>query len=793
MLLGQLRAWLAEYKKEYWKHIRFRGMHQRAKGIEFFLEEFKNRPDSYPLGMPDLFRLVKLVAGMDPDLPLIKKTRDALSTLTDFFEIIKRLDEQSCIDVGIFEELYRNSDLVMRFNKTQPLFQGLIKAIADDSEKIDFIQLLISIEKRNGLGETRANACLLLFTRFQQQHMLTPGLMALIKKEPDHLPMLCPLIEAFHSIKVKLKEQHIACFLDNPDSAVLKFVQTMNKSGISLTPEILNLMFPVTHHGSMVMNLCKDLIDFQAHLLDENQIIFLFKNDSNILVNCLELLLKQKIVNREIIDNVLEVKEIPALYDILRVLEKISVLSAVTLMLVLNSERSLKSLVLDMWVLSEKKVLDAKTLSWLVSIGLPETQKIKLFELFSSASKIDVPTLWKQIIACPVKHVYSLLVLAALLKDTTLFTKEIIDELLGIKNSYWPEMLVIASALKASHKLDRNSFMLLVNRMSIKIPMPAEASVVFKEAHHEGKFWKKFYVNESDKSIFFCDKDEEKFKSGRGFVFEGFADLDANRALYLVKNIKKEETGTWPFTGIEDLQFKEARREVKYNRFFGRDANFFKHKDEFYLVSDWIPGQSLDTTAPAVLTAIPLEKRFAILLPLITGLVNLHASFRVHGDIKPGNCVFNPEKNSLSWIDFGSTRKIKYKNYGLAATHKCLPSDYQDYGFATDMYSLGIVVASLFPDLYAINIQKRIEVCPLLSTMTPEQEAVKRLVDCLMNKDEHLRCTSERASAYIHKVLATFTNLTASRLDMICQTTINAPEATQEDIIYGRTLAASAP
>ena len=120
---------------------------------------------------------------------------------------------------------------------------------------------------------------------------------------------------------------------------------------------------------------------------------------------------------------------------------------------------------------------------------------------------------------------------------------------------------------------------------------------------------------------------------------------------------------------------------------------YFKKNGTAYLVMDYCDGDSLDKIMKerkAPLSKAALDK---ILLPLLSGLAEVHRHNILHRDIKPAN-LYIREDGSPVLLDFGSSRIV---NPGDAVTNLVTAgyaaieqySEDGDQGTWTDMYGLG--------------------------------------------------------------------------------------------------------
>jgi serine/threonine-protein kinase len=131
---------------------------------------------------------------------------------------------------------------------------------------------------------------------------------------------------------------------------------------------------------------------------------------------------------------------------------------------------------------------------------------------------------------------------------------------------------------------------------------------------------------------------------------------------------------------------------------------YFSEKGQFYLVQEWIQGQTLTemVKAKGVLTETTVTE---ILLSLLSVLEYVHNKGIIHRDIKPDNIILRSSNNKPVLIDFGAVKETvrvlnssKYHSQSLIiGTPAYMPTE-QAVGrpvYATDIYSLGLTAIYL--------------------------------------------------------------------------------------------------
>ena len=100
---------------------------------------------------------------------------------------------------------------------------------------------------------------------------------------------------------------------------------------------------------------------------------------------------------------------------------------------------------------------------------------------------------------------------------------------------------------------------------------------------------------------------------------------------------------------------------------------YFEEENEFYLVQEYIKGQTLETE---LISERPVteEQVIIILQELLEILQFVHDRNVIHRDIKPANIIRRERDRKLVLIDFGAVKRITSGDisYHLAFFHKRL-------------------------------------------------------------------------------------------------------------------------
>jgi serine/threonine protein kinase len=137
--------------------------------------------------------------------------------------------------------------------------------------------------------------------------------------------------------------------------------------------------------------------------------------------------------------------------------------------------------------------------------------------------------------------------------------------------------------------------------------------------------------------------------------------------------------------------------EAKILKDFGHPniARFYaykKHNGYFYLVLEWIDGQSLEKIIKVRGKPLSLNEVSKILSPISSALHYLHNNGYLHCDIKPGN-ILTARNGKVYLTDLGVARKSNSKLTAGTPAYMA-PEQFQSGNLSpqTDIYALGITV-----------------------------------------------------------------------------------------------------
>ena len=106
---------------------------------------------------------------------------------------------------------------------------------------------------------------------------------------------------------------------------------------------------------------------------------------------------------------------------------------------------------------------------------------------------------------------------------------------------------------------------------------------------------------------------------------------------------------------------------------------YFEEQNEFYLVQEFIEGQTLsqELAAGKLSTIVTIH----ILREILIGLSFVHAENTIHRDLKPDNIIRRSSNGSLVLINFGAVKEVR--NTALTTPN---PKTIASIGFGTQGY-----------------------------------------------------------------------------------------------------------
>ncbi|NJO42806.1 MAG: protein kinase [Cyanobacteria bacterium RU_5_0] len=146
--------------------------------------------------------------------------------------------------------------------------------------------------------------------------------------------------------------------------------------------------------------------------------------------------------------------------------------------------------------------------------------------------------------------------------------------------------------------------------------------------------------------------------------------------------------------------------------------DFFEEADEFYLVQEFVEGQSLSYEFASV-NRFYEEEAIALLKDVLGILDFVHANQVIHRDIKPGNLIRRQRDGKIVLIDFGAVKEIHTQlitrmRGELGQTNFTVGIGTQGYSpseqlagqprFCSDIYALGVTVIQALTRLHPTQL-----------------------------------------------------------------------------------------
>lgn len=301
-------------------------------------------------------------------------------------------------------------------------------------------------------------------------------------------------------------------------------------------------------------------------------------------------------------------------------------------------------------------------------------------------------------------------------------------------------------------------------------------------------------INRIGEWQFYSDKKMQN-SGGMGLIYHGYASAQA-----AVPRIPDFLIKVFKLKGRTNLEVQlEAVREAKYLNLAGRRAAIAPGPKRPVMITEWQRGECLDTLIEEKhnIGAYPLHKRLKWLTSALTDLDNLHANFRIHSDIKPLNCVLDLQTDVMRLIDFGAAHKPDTPK-GITTTMKWVdPNEGRPQKMASDMYMMGHVIGSIFPELFDVKehqipvresrsnetleetTQTSVYLVPLIEEgeRTHAEQVIYAMVSAMQDKMATMRCSSQQALAccqlMLQKINLETDDISAEDFSEILDATIN--------------------
>ena len=211
----------------------------------------------------------------------------------------------------------------------------------------------------------------------------------------------------------------------------------------------------------------------------------------------------------------------------------------------------------------------------------------------------------------------------------------------------------------------------------------------------------------------------------------------------VVKHLKPASNSPSLLTTARQLFQREAETLVKLGKHeqIPQLLAYFEEDEEFYLVQEFIEGETLATELPAGQSW--QEQQVMQLLEEILGiLVFVHSHGVIHRDIKPDNIIRRAWDNKLVLIDFGAIKQVQSQQISTEGEEQTVapstrigtpgysPTE-QDRGKprpSSDIYALGMIGVQALTGVYPDQLQEDDETGELIwkhqAQVSPELAAI---------------------------------------------------------------------
>jgi serine/threonine protein kinase len=181
---------------------------------------------------------------------------------------------------------------------------------------------------------------------------------------------------------------------------------------------------------------------------------------------------------------------------------------------------------------------------------------------------------------------------------------------------------------------------------------------------------------------------------GAGGMSNVYKAWDSSRSIHMAIKVLDAELARQPhiikmFEGeaqfLNDLGHPNIARLYEFNTY----------ENNYYLVLEWIEGESLDKIIKRKSSPFSLKQVSGILSQISSALSYLHIKGVIHCDIKPGNILIN-NNQKVFLADFGVARFIRGNGTGGTPPYMA-PEQFTrgQISATTDIYSLGVTVYEL--------------------------------------------------------------------------------------------------
>lgn len=150
-------------------------------------------------------------------------------------------------------------------------------------------------------------------------------------------------------------------------------------------------------------------------------------------------------------------------------------------------------------------------------------------------------------------------------------------------------------------------------------------------------------------------------RGGTSVVYKAY-DLQAERAVRAIKEISRSRVEEYDMAKLESALIKELYEADKSNAFFPNIIHRFETDNYFYIVQDFLDGESMGYMLEA--GAMPYKMFIESAKQICSFMKFFHSTGRVHSDMKPENIMVL--KPSAALMDSSAKIKLKFIDFGTA-------------------------------------------------------------------------------------------------------------------------------
>jgi tRNA A-37 threonylcarbamoyl transferase component Bud32 len=321
--------------------------------------------------------------------------------------------------------------------------------------------------------------------------------------------------------------------------------------------------------------------------------------------------------------------------------------------------------------------------------------------------------------------------------------------------SKFERLIVALNDLQNIGQLNQDSFARALEFVSAKSSNRLYSKLLHRKSEGDNKFQcefdnghKLYCWEEPPKPLVKIESKDAEFR-------RGYSDSHETSPVSVVKRYRKSglRMGYSPE--------KTAKREAKYLQITGRKTAFWsKDDDEYvYVISDWVRGKSMSDLIidRYNFSHLSMNQRFNLLVSLFEDVKRLHDNNAVHRNINPENVMLSVTDKTMCLIEMDAAGKIGKQHLKDANRYRDIYSE--KYGAMSDMYSLGYIVAMMFPELFVIQeeINSAISYKYVLQTKQSSlnnlEIAAALLRAALMHEVPGHRCTVNQALQFCKKIV----------------------------------------